>query len=138
MASKAELDLRECLLSTGMVQPVQITGTKKKLSALCREVPGQARAWLAVVATTLQAADSAGIELHICRQYVWKGGQMVFGWHVGLDCPSAKELGKQVLWLHEALRGVQPDLVAPNVVTSVVAQPPAAREASEEDEEPIP
>jgi hypothetical protein len=119
-----------------MVQPVQVGGTKKKLSALCREVPGQAKPWLQVVTNTLRAAASAEIEIHICRQYVWKNDQMVFGWHVGFDCPSAKELTRRVNWLHDALRGVQPELVAPDAVTSVVAQPPPAAQDDEEEADP--
>jgi hypothetical protein len=136
VASKAELDLREALLSTGMVQPVQVGGTKKKISALCREVPGQAKPWLQVVTNVLQAAAAAEVEIHICRQYVWKNDQMVFGWFVGFDCPSAKELTRRVNWLHDALRGVQPELVAPDAVTSVVAQPPPAAQDDEEEADP--
>lgn len=110
MAQKTELELREILLTTGLVQPVKVESRGGKVSALCREVPGQGQAWLRVVAQVLSLADGAGFSFHMCRRYTWRDGALVFGWYVGIDAKSAADATRHIEWLREAVRGVEPDL----------------------------
>lgn len=127
MAVKAELDLREILLTTGLVQPVRVEGKGSRLSALCREVPGQTAAWLKVVEQILREAAGSPMVFHLCRQYVWKDGNLVFGWHVGLEAPSAAALSGQLLWLREQLQNIEPELpqeLAPEPQAAAVLPPP--------------
>jgi hypothetical protein len=122
MATKAELELREVLLTTGLVQPLSTTGAKNRVSALCRQVPGQEKPWLEVVANILKdSVDDPEIHLHVCRQYIWKDERMVFGWHLSLDGKGTKDIERQLLWLREAVKGVEP----------VFGAPPAPRAAPE-------
>lgn len=137
MAAKAELDLREILLTTGLVQPIKVEGRGGRLSALCREVPGQAQAWLKVVERILREASGSEMVFHLCRQYVWKDGRMVFGWHVGVESTAAT-LSGHLTWLRELLRDVEPELTPEEAPASAAApqaaaQAPAAPEDDEED-----
>ena len=141
MATEAELDLREILLVTGLVQPVKVHQKDGSLSALCREVPGQAEAWLKVVETILRESAGTDVVFHLCRQYLWKDGRMVFGWHVGLEAPDGSSLTLPITWLRELLKDVQPELSAEPPPAAAPAPraaapaPQAAPEPQEEEEE---
>lgn len=137
MAAKAELDLREILLTTGLVQPVKVEGRAGRLTALCREVPGQTQAWLKVVETVLRESAGTEMSFHLCRQYVWKDGRMVFGWHVGLEAKNGSDLNLHLTWLREQLRNVEPELTAEPPPAAPAAAPvvPQASQAPQGDEE---
>jgi hypothetical protein len=129
MAMKAELELREILLTTGLVQPLSTTGAKNRVSAICRQVPGQERPWLEVVTNLLKdSVDDPEIRLHVCRQYIWKDERMVFGWHVSFDGKGVKDLDRQLDWLRGAVKGVEP----------VFGGPPAPRIVPEPKDVPPP
>jgi hypothetical protein len=132
MAVKAELDLREILLTTGLVQPIKVEGRGGRLSALCREVPGQAQAWLKVVETLLRESAGTDMSFHMCRQYVWKDGRMVFGWHVGVEAKSASDSALHITWLRELLRNIEPELTQ-EAPPAAVASPTTAPPPEEDD-----
>lgn len=104
-----ELNLKSALVSTGMVVPVKSSYERGRVSVLCRQVPGREKAWLKVIHLLLQVAEDSGVELHACRRYVLKNGQLVFGWHLGLEAP-ARQLSRVVDGLLETLADVEPDL----------------------------
>lgn len=140
MAKKAELAVREILLSTGLVIPVKMESQCGHLSALCREVPNQASKWMEAVQSLLShASESPTFKFHLCRQYVWKDGRMVFGWHVGINADSVKELDLHIELMQQVWKNVSPDLVAPEIApaTSVVAQPVHHVEEDVEEEEEL-
>ena len=87
MSSKAMMKLQSALLSTGLVQPVLEKAKGGYLEILCRQIPGQEKAWLQIVEAMLVYANgSDSFEFHVCRRYVMKNGGMVFGWHISIDC----------------------------------------------------
>jgi hypothetical protein len=97
MSAKSSLALQSALMATGLVQPVSEKMRGGYLEVLCRQVPGQEKTWLKVVSDLLEySSGSTNFEFHICRRYVLRNGQMVFGWHISLDCKSAKVLAKSV------------------------------------------
>jgi hypothetical protein len=136
MAAKAELDLREALLTTGLIVPVKVESQGGRLSALCREVPQQAAKWMEVMNNILSRSVGTDLSFHLCRQYVWKDERMVFGWHVGIEAKGVKDLQRHVDFLKEVLGEATPELVPAEVKpsTSVVGQP-AAQESEEDIEE---
>ena len=127
MAAKAELELRELLLMTGCVQPVKVDSKGNRVFALCREVHGQAKAWLANVEKLLHIAEDNDIPLHLCRQYVLKNGQMVFGWHVAIDAKSAEDLKRCLGIIRLAMDTLGPDLGPAEEL--VIAAPDGASKA---------
>jgi len=137
MAVKAELELREILLSTGLVIPVKVEARGGRISALCREVPNQASKWMEAMQCIFENCEDSS-KYHLCRQYVWKDGRMVFGWHVGIDADNAKDLEEHIKFLKISWEHIQPDLTPqPLAATSIVAQPTAPEpEEDVEEEEP--
>jgi hypothetical protein len=92
MSSKITMQLQSALIATGLVQPVSEKARGGYVEILCRQVPGQERPWLQVVDKLLMLAQETGQEFHICRRYVLKNGQMVFGWHLAFECKNVKTL----------------------------------------------
>lgn len=128
MAAKAELALRELLLMTGCVQPVKVESKGSRIFALCRELKGQTKIWLADVEKLLHLAQDNDIPLHLCRQYVLKDGHMVFGWHVAIDAKSAADLTRCLSVIRGAIDSLGPELGSESdlvVAALSEASPPA-------------
>jgi hypothetical protein len=127
MSSKPLMRFQSALISTGMVQPVSENTKGGFLEVLCRQVPGQEKAWLLVVDKLLHLNEEiSGVEvdLHICRRYVRKNGQMVFGWNVSINCKSLKKLAASVdRFITEVLSEERPSL------HETVRMPPPVAEA---------
>lgn len=109
MSLKSKLSLESALVSTGMVQPVDGKVKGGHLEVLCRQVPGQESGWVGVV-DQLLGLSVEGVELHLCRRYLHKDGQMVFGWHVQVDCASGRALAAAVDVLVATLNQARPAL----------------------------
>lgn len=120
MSSKATMKLQSALISTGLVQPVSEESKGGYLEVLCRQIPGQEKAWLRVVESLLVYSErSDSFKFHICRRYVMKNGQMVFGWHISIDCKNTKTLDRTVdVMVAEVLEEVRASLAEP------AAEPP--------------
>lgn len=91
-------------------------------------MPGQERAWLETLARLLLAAETHKLKVHLCRRYILKDGQMVFGWHVQIDSPNAKSVKSQIEPLLEVLKAARPSLV----------QEPVAAQSPEPAVQPMP
>lgn len=115
MSTKAELSLKSALLSTGLVQPVESTGKGGQVSVLCRQVPGQDKPWLQVARELLITAGEASCELHLCRRYLVKDGQMVFGWHISFSTKGTKAAEELVAKLEPVLAKARPSLASADV-----------------------
>lgn len=131
MSKQLELDLRSGLLGTGLVQPVQYgsgKGTARTtIWALCRLVRGQERAWLELAQELLAYCEGTGVDLHLCRRFLLKDGQMVSGWHLELMAP-AKTLKKAFPGFLATLQSAAPELGADAPPTYVdPPRQPAAR-----------
>ena len=107
MASKTELALREILLETGLLVPVQVSGKGSRVSALCRELPGAGKVWIKAISSILSDADDADLKFHLCRQYIMKDGALVFGWHVGIEAKTTKDVERHLNWLKDALSTIE-------------------------------
>lgn len=114
MSLKAEMTLKSALLSTGLVQPVDSKVRKGRVEVLCRQVPGQEKSWLNVVEKILTASEEASQDVHLCRRYVLRDGQMLFGWHIQVDAEKVKDLMAAVEVVVQVLASAKPSLdVAP-------------------------
>lgn len=126
MSAKTSLILQSALMATGLVQPVSEKVKGGYLEVLNRQVPGQEKGWLQAVDKLLVLSETLpAAELHICRRYVRKNGQMVFGWHISIDCKSAKALQEVVGEVARVLGEFRPTLEEPppRPEPAVVAQP---------------
>jgi hypothetical protein len=114
MSTKAELELKSALLSTGLVQPVESNGHGGSVSVVCRQVPGQDKPWLQLVAEMLAATEGIpeGSDLHICRRYFVRDGKLVFGWHISFAMGKAKAAEAVVEELKKVLSKARPVLTA--------------------------
>jgi hypothetical protein len=112
--SKALQTIREALFATGLVQPVEASAFGKRLSVLCRLLPGQEKPWMKVVHGLLTAwgETEKGTELVLARRYVLRQDQMAFGWYLQVEGKSAKHLGELVEKLLPVLADAKPSLVA--------------------------
>lgn len=106
MSKKHEFTLKNALLNTGVVQPVESSSTSKSVSVLCRSVPGQDPAWVKAMESILQSNPT----VHLCKKFVMKNGSMVFGWHIFIESKSAKTLEQDVHSVCEILSNVSPSL----------------------------
>lgn len=122
--SKAPQKLRETLFMTGLVQPVENTGRGGILSILCRQMPGQEKAWLEVVDALLTSSEKDGYDLHICRRYLRKDGRMVFGWCLRIETPNAKSLGEVIEKVCPVLSAATLSKLTPVAEPAVVVQTP--------------
>ena len=117
MNSKSSMKFQSALIGTGLVQPVSDSTRGGFLETLCRQIPGQEKGWLSVVNRMLELQESSGGllgDLHVCRRYIRKNGSMVFGWHISIDCKSAKALSAAVdAIVNEILLGCRPSLDEP-------------------------
>lgn len=111
--AKLELDLRSSLMETGLVQPVKAFSKNGHIEVLCRQVPGQEKMWLLVVANLLLAGEEEKVNIHICRRYVLKDRKMVFGWHIEINAKSLKVLTKDLAIVRAELEEARPTLDAP-------------------------
>jgi hypothetical protein len=85
--------VRDALLESALVTPISSERTYSGWEFLCRQVPGQERAWLACVEDLLrwsQGALSDSEELLIARKYLIKDDRMVYGWLIRLKAKSAQ------------------------------------------------
>lgn len=112
MSLKPELTLKSALLSTSLVLPVDSKSSSKHLEILCRQMPGQEKPWLKIVLALLEAAHaSAGaFEVHICRRYVLKNGELAFGWNLGVEVSSKGKIQEAVDALAAVLTTARPTL----------------------------
>jgi hypothetical protein len=110
MSLKTELVFQSALLSTSLVQPVNAKSRGKTLEVLCRQMPGQERPWLALVQEMLVVADAMSFNLHVCRRYVLKDGELAYGWNLGVDAPNPKKLAEAVDCLVKVLAKAKPVL----------------------------
>lgn len=106
MKKNMTMELQVALMGTGLVQPVDLKSKGGHLEVLCRLVPGQEKPWLQVMSQLLEAVET----LHVCRRYVLKGGQMVFGYHIGFEFPSVKALSAAVTACVDVLSKAKPML----------------------------
>lgn len=132
MPAKIDLALQSALMSTGLVQPLEVKGRGGRVEILCRQMPGQEGPWLRVVETLLVALQSiVPSPLHVCRRYVLKDGKLAFGWHLGFETPNTKALQAVVEVAVQVLGTAKPELPsvtayeAQDEVTAAVV--PAAR-----------
>ncbi len=109
-ASKNELAIQSILINTGLVQPIKCKSKGKLLEVLCRQLPGQERAWLAVVRDLLELASEKDFELHICRRYVLKNKKLAFGWNIGIESKTLKLLPEVIDSISVNLEESKPDL----------------------------
>jgi hypothetical protein len=124
---KAKLEFQSALIGTGLVQPVDFTATKKTVSVICRQVPGQERPWLKIVEGLLHAMGGIPVgEFHVCRRYVLKEGRMVFGWHLGIEVPDAHALVAAIGAAVAVLAQAKPSLAPPAPEPYEEAPEPAA------------
>lgn len=112
-AKEVEFSFKSALMSTGLVQPVESTSKGGKLSALCRQVPGQEAGWLQVLPRLLKASEEFGFDLHLCRKYVLRNGRLVYGWYIGVESKNTKSLMDAVINLNEILSKAKPILNKP-------------------------
>lgn len=113
MASKAEIKLREVLLHTGLVLPVKSSSKGAKISVLSKLISGQDKSWLRVVKKILELAFFNNWNIHLCRQYLLKDGEMVFGWHLSIEAKKTSELDVILNTLQEELADVGPGFSDP-------------------------
>lgn len=106
MSLKLKSMLESALVATGLVQPVDGNTKGGHVEVLCRQVPGQEAGWIAVVDELL----ALPAKLHLCRRYLHKNGEMVFGWHVQVDASSGKELTNHIQEMIEVLNRSRPAL----------------------------
>ena len=134
MSTKAELELKSALLSTGLVQPVESKGRGGYVEVLCRQVPGQEKAWLGIIHELLKAAEASEFkaEFHICRRYLLKDKALVYGWHVAIKAPDGRVAGLVVDDLARVLSKAKP------VLESAVKKIPVKHRQAVEEPEPSP
>jgi hypothetical protein len=93
MAVKAELELREILLTIGLVQPVKVESKSgSHVGAVCRLVNGQDKAWLRAIEHLLRIGADNDIQFHLGTRFVLKDGVMVKGWDVVIEAKSSTDL----------------------------------------------
>lgn len=127
MATKAELELREILLTSGLVLPVTVKQKGSRLNALCRLAPGQEGQWLKAVNAILVAADTA-VTINLGTQFLLKDGVMVKGWFVTIDGRNVSEVKTCLDLIRGGLQGIEPVLEAPAPAPRAAAQPMALRQ----------
>lgn len=147
-ATRTETLLMGALLGTGMVQPVESSSKGGTVSFLCRQVPGQEKSWIAVVDQLLMAMEPfeqnlPGSSVHLCRKYLRKEGQMVYGWFFSISVPKAKDLNLVLPSVLQVLQTAKPtlSLVLP-VQEAPAPQPtfhaqPVMHQASEPERPPL-
>lgn len=129
MSSKVSMQLQSALIATGLVQPVSEKHKGGDIEVLCRQIPGQEKSWLSVVDKLLALGDDLEQDFHICRRYVRREGQMVFGWHIAFSCKNVKTLQSIVNAAVKVLDQARPSLV-PAVEQAYREEAPAAPTAS--------
>jgi hypothetical protein len=122
MSLKTELEFKSALLSTALVQPIDSRSRGKTMEILCRQIGGQEKPWLAIVRMLLQQAHNEGFELHVCRRYVLKDGDLAFGWNLGIEAPNVKKLATAVDSLNKVLATAKPVLTSPSRGTGGAVQ----------------
>jgi len=127
MSVTLSAQLQSALACTGVVQPVSVVDNCEDgyLEVLCRQVPGQEKIWLEAVDKLLLLEEQANPllgNLHICRKYLRKNAQMVFGWHLAINCVDSSSLELAVAGIIErVLTDLKPSLVT--VVQPVRLEP---------------
>lgn len=125
-ATKMEMELRMGIMGTGLLQPVESSTGKGHLEVLSKIVPGQEKAWIALL-DELLALTEAGVDLHVCRRYLRRKGRMVFGWHLAIAAKNARKLQEGLDGVLAVLARAQPELAPeePLEALAAVQEPPA-------------
>lgn len=117
---------------TGMLQTVDVSGSKSEIAILSRQVPGQEKAWLDVLTKLLKSRASSLVDLLICRKYLIKNNRLVFGWYISLRGINTASVQEACTELKAVLAKARPSLEdtkpsTPQVnVPRVLAQEPAS------------
>lgn len=128
-ATKMEMELRMGILGTGLLQPVESSTGKGHLEVLSKVVPGQERAWVALLDELLVLTET-GVDLHVCRRYLRRKGRTVFGWHLALAAKNARKLQEALDGVLAVLARSQPELVpeaSQDVLEAALTQGPTPR-----------
>jgi hypothetical protein len=141
MAAKAELELREILLTTGLVQPVKVSSLGGgHVGAVCRLMKGQDKAWLKAVEYLLRLGEENDVPFHLGTRFVLKDGQMAKGWDVAIEAKSGTDL-KRCLDLFktaaQAIAEMEPPEEERPVVPTHTTAPPPAPAPEEEPQAPL-
>jgi hypothetical protein len=123
-----KFNLCSALLGTGLVNPIDsgVEKSARKLTfwALCRQVPGGEKAWVAVVDKLLELdLEAQGFDLHVCRRYVRRSGRMAFGWYLSVAGP-AKTIGEPLMGVIQLLVASKLRLEVPRPLWEQPAQAP--------------
>lgn len=97
MKRKTEDSAREALLESTLVIPISSERYWAGWEFLCRQVPGQEKAWLVCVEDLLRWGEKDLVkaeELLVARKYLLKDGKMVYGWLIRLKAKHAQSLVK--------------------------------------------
>lgn len=131
MAAKAELELREVLLTMGLVQPVRVESKGSSVSAVCRVVGNQEKAWLRAVEHLLRVGQDQDVNFHLGTRFVLKDGVMVKGWDVAVEAKSGSDLRRSLEIFKTAAQTV---VEMPPMAAAIPAPPaPAPSAKTEED-----
>lgn len=134
MAVKAEMELREILLTIGLVQPIRVESkVGGHVSAVCRLMNGQDKAWLRAIDHLLRVGADNDVQFHLGTRFVLKDGVMVKGWDVGVEAKSSTDL-KRCLDIFKA--AAQTIVEMEPVQTPPAPAPQAAVVPAQEEEEP--
>lgn len=117
MSQKIEAMVQSALFSTLLVQPVTIVSKGKNLNIVCRQLLGQEKPWLEVVAKLLKWAMTATVDIHICKRFILKEENLAYHWGIDIVFKETKTINFLVSSIiEEVLSKVKPVLIEKEVV----------------------
>lgn len=108
----------EILYNTGVLLPISTTSKGSRVEAMCRTKTGMDKDWPPLAERILNACDSLGLDSHVCRRYVTKGGSLVYGIHVEVGSTNAKALRASLGNLEEAIGAAATEKARPATQTT--------------------
>jgi len=136
---RTKLELETAILRTGLLQPVQSHIEGRSIWVLCRQLPGTEAAWIKVVQNLLEVSEVNNINILVCRRYLLKEGNLVFGWYIQISGKKVAEVVKAVeLLIQEVLEKAKPILeslnkIKPSKESHVTLERPPLKAPKRED-----
>jgi len=82
------MDIKAALNGTGIASVIKAVATKEAVTAYYRVRPTDLDPWIMILGKVMATQELAPASMHMCKQYVYKDGEVLHVWHLSVKWPK--------------------------------------------------